>query len=601
MSFADGHGGIQSIKKLSTNVLADTYRITLADTTTFDFVVTNGRGITGISKTSTSGLVDTYTISYNNGTTSKFTVTNGAKGDNGDNSYVWIKYASRKPSESSHSMGDIPDDWIGIYYGNASSDPSDWKQYKWYKIKGEQGPAGDNTAALEAAEKANAAAANANDAAAAAKEVVYTVMPDVAQLKDDLLNIADIKRNIVDLVTLSNGFMGYDGSGSNVEAWKRFTIPVVSGEKYSFSGSRHMTCYYANEAIKPNVVSGGADVSTDEVREIPSNVNLMTVSFQTSNLENFVIVKSDEIVTKSDLSKINPSPTFNVYSKNEIDGFINDTVYLDVTPSNYRSVLESIADSCFNKRYVLLLSSGEYDIWSMMTDEEKSDSTFKGFLTPKFTKMVGIEKGVVIKCNATTQKSKLSPVNLDVTASIENCKVIASKCRYAIHDDWQERKWYNNSEIVDYWSDAFNKGFERVCRNVETEITDSYVGASWGCGVVNGAKWINENCKIGNGGAFGYICHNDNQIVNPSHVTLKNCRVDGRIRFSSLNKLVKTDCYAHIIGVKANGVNLTEESATDFGAGIIWHIDGYANTFGNSDVTITNTDGLDYSSNIDLI
>ena len=56
VSFADGHGGIQSIAKLSTSGLADTYRITLADTTTFDFVVTNGKGITGISKTSTTGM-----------------------------------------------------------------------------------------------------------------------------------------------------------------------------------------------------------------------------------------------------------------------------------------------------------------------------------------------------------------------------------------------------------------------------------------------------------------------------------------------------------------------------------------------------------------
>ena len=139
---ADGHGGIQSIAKLSTSGLADTYRITLADTTTFDFVVNNGRGITGISKTGTSGLVDTYTISYNNGTTSKVTVTNGAKGDKGDNAYVWIKYASQKPTESSHSMGDIPDDWIGIYSGNASTAPTDWQQYKWFKHKGEKGDTG---------------------------------------------------------------------------------------------------------------------------------------------------------------------------------------------------------------------------------------------------------------------------------------------------------------------------------------------------------------------------------------------------------------------------------------------------------------------------
>ncbi len=150
VSFADGHGGIQNIAKLSTSGLSDTYRITLADTTPFDFVVTNGRSINSIAKTSTSGLVDTYTITYNNGTTSKFTVTNGAKGDKGDNSYVWIKYASQEPTESSHSMGDIPDDWIGIYSGNASSAPSDWKQYKWFQYKGEKGDTG-NPATLYAA------------------------------------------------------------------------------------------------------------------------------------------------------------------------------------------------------------------------------------------------------------------------------------------------------------------------------------------------------------------------------------------------------------------------------------------------------------------
>ena len=140
---ADGHGGIQSIAKLSTSGLADTYRITLADTTTFDFVVTNGRSINSIAKTSTSGLVDTYTITMNDGTTSKLTVTNGAKGDKGDNAYVWIKYASQQPTEASHSMGDLPDNWIGIYAGNSSSAPSDWKQYKWFKHKGEQGDKGD--------------------------------------------------------------------------------------------------------------------------------------------------------------------------------------------------------------------------------------------------------------------------------------------------------------------------------------------------------------------------------------------------------------------------------------------------------------------------
>lgn len=142
LSMADGHGGIQSIAKAGTSGLVDTYRITMADTTTFDFLVTNGKGINSIAKTKTSGLVDTYTISYNDNTSGTFTVTNGAKGDKGDNQYVWIKYASQKPTASSHSFGDIPDAWVGFYSGASSTAPTDWQQYNWYQIKGEKGDTG---------------------------------------------------------------------------------------------------------------------------------------------------------------------------------------------------------------------------------------------------------------------------------------------------------------------------------------------------------------------------------------------------------------------------------------------------------------------------
>ena len=139
---ADGHGGIQSIQKVSTIGLVDTYRITLADTTTFNFVVTNGRAITSVEKTGTNGLVDTYTITFNDGSNSTFTVTNGAKGEKGDNTYTWIKYAAQEPTEDSHSIGNLPDDWIGIYYGPLDTAPDDWTQYSWFKMKGEQGDTG---------------------------------------------------------------------------------------------------------------------------------------------------------------------------------------------------------------------------------------------------------------------------------------------------------------------------------------------------------------------------------------------------------------------------------------------------------------------------
>lgn len=175
---ADGHGGVQSIDKVGSSGLVDTYRITLADETYTDIQVTNGRGITNLEKTGSSGLVDIYRVTYNNGThtdiqvtngrgiaknelastsglvktyrityndgsTQTYTVTDGAKGDKGDNTYTWVRYAAQEPTESSHSIGTLPDEWIGIYTGPLAVAPSDWKLYTWYKIKGEKGDTGE--------------------------------------------------------------------------------------------------------------------------------------------------------------------------------------------------------------------------------------------------------------------------------------------------------------------------------------------------------------------------------------------------------------------------------------------------------------------------
>lgn len=200
----DGHGGIQSIEKTGTSGLVDTYTITLADETEYTFTVTNAKSITSIAKTGTSGLVDTYTITYNDGNTATFTVTNGKAisaiedywavsssnsttpetwyttmqtmtptnkylwhyqtitfndtstidtdkvvvgvyGDTGQNWYVHIKYASAQPTQDS-DMGDIPDNWIGIYSGTSSTAPTHYTDYQWFQYKGDKGDTGDASA-----------------------------------------------------------------------------------------------------------------------------------------------------------------------------------------------------------------------------------------------------------------------------------------------------------------------------------------------------------------------------------------------------------------------------------------------------------------------
>lgn len=108
LSYADGHGGVQSFVKISssgTNPVIDVWRMTYAD--------------------------ETYT---------DISITNGVKGDTGAQTYVWIKYASNG-SPSDAQMSDSPDDYIGLYVGLASSAPTTASSYVWYQWKGETGAA----------------------------------------------------------------------------------------------------------------------------------------------------------------------------------------------------------------------------------------------------------------------------------------------------------------------------------------------------------------------------------------------------------------------------------------------------------------------------
>lgn len=212
VSFADGHGGIQSIVKTGTSGLVDTYTVTLADTTAITYTVTNGNGISSIVKESVSGLVDIYKITYTDGTSQTFTVTNGAKGDTGDAAYVWVKYASQEPTEDSHSFGDIPDNWMGVYAGTAETAPADWTLYKWFQIKGEKGDPGA-PATLES----SVAEYLASDSGTVVPSGSWTTtVPAVAQGKYLWTRVTQTFNTGSPVISYSVSRIGKDGLGSVV-------------------------------------------------------------------------------------------------------------------------------------------------------------------------------------------------------------------------------------------------------------------------------------------------------------------------------------------------------------------------------------------------
>lgn len=152
MTFADGSTydyeitngkTISSIEKTGTDVLVDTYTVQYNDGSSSTFQVTNGKGISRIDLITTIGLQDTYRVTYNDGSEFDYIVTNGEKGDQGDFVYVWIKYSTSYPSRN-EDMHDSPDNYIGIYTGFDTSAPTSYLLYNWFEMKGEKGDHGED-------------------------------------------------------------------------------------------------------------------------------------------------------------------------------------------------------------------------------------------------------------------------------------------------------------------------------------------------------------------------------------------------------------------------------------------------------------------------
>lgn len=170
VSFADGHGGIQTISKTGTSGLVDTYTITFADQSTATFTVTNGNGITGVTQywavsssnttvpsswsttrqtmTPTNKYLWSYmTFKQNSGTFSTTKSVVGVYGDTGQAWYVWIRYAGQRPT-SDADIGTEPDNWMGVYSGTQTTAPTSYTSYQWFEIKGETGNTGATGASV---------------------------------------------------------------------------------------------------------------------------------------------------------------------------------------------------------------------------------------------------------------------------------------------------------------------------------------------------------------------------------------------------------------------------------------------------------------------
>ena len=250
---------------------------------------------------------------------------------------------------------------------------------------------------------------------------------------------------------------------------------------------------------------------------------------------------------------------------------------------------EKINPNKLNK-YVVEVYEGTYDLRNDFTETEWSDKSnnFKGLMVPDYTHIIGIgdRNKIVIELSSDDNRDYVSTLNLQGTATIENLTIKGNKLRYVIHDDFSSIDGTHCERLV------------KDCDIIGSNLT---LGCVYGSAVRNGSKWIFENVNfiIGDSGSFGFRNHNWDGFIDSATIKFINCRV-GKLRLSTLsNNANNINTYVYLYGNKVTQLLLDEENANLYGKGCLYKVSGFGNIV--EDTVINVTDGLDYSSNIDLI
>lgn len=272
-------------------------------------------GISSIAKTSSSGTnpkIDTYTITFADESTAAFTVTNGLKGDKGDQTQVYIRYASRQPIADS-DLTTTPDKWIGIYVGTASTAPTAYGSYTWYQYKGEKGDTGD-PAELDSAVIEYQASASGTEIPSGTWS---TTVPAVAQGQYLWTRTTLTFNSGSPIVSYSVSRIGIDGSGTG-------TVTSVNEVQPDANGNVELDA-------SDIPTSGGSNVQTDLDGKQDTISDLSTIRTGAANGTEALSKATNKVVYIKDYTCYIMTGDFRTITSDRItaDHVVADIVFAD--------------------------------------------------------------------------------------------------------------------------------------------------------------------------------------------------------------------------------------------------------------------------------
>lgn len=490
--------------------------------------------------------------------------------------------------------------------------------------------------AAEATTKAGEAASSATaayGAASAAETAAQSVSASAAQIQQNTEDITDLKSAIdgcVKLVPGTNILNAYDtdrtltnkyvsattGRVTSNSGWLSFLFPVNGGGAISCRQVKnaHLSFYaedtpnfasLAAGTILNGYISGFSPTTTVENYEVPIAAKYMCVSIPESRQDAVMVAYSTTV------------PPYEPYKEGihynlildppEIPGAVETVeynVYADGT-GDYENLRQAIlainaaGDASATKIYVLKLYPGTHDVISMYDSESALPTN--GLFIPAYTKLVGMgdKHNIIISGERATTSTTWSVFNIRDYADIENVTIKSKNARYTIHDDWQTE--------VDVESYRHFKDVIFIGENCQ-------YGSVYGAGLKGNSDWEFINCefdasKSAANGTPGntFSLHNNNNVTTPSFVKFRNCRhINGSESYKTFRLLSMTTGSENgtvtvtLEGNKIDGIRLSENNASQYGAGCSFWVTGFGNV-NPLGVSVVSTDGIDYSGRVDLI
>lgn len=336
----------------------------------------------------------------------------------------------------------------------------------------------------------------------------------------------------------------------------------------------------------------GVTITVNEDDEIL--VQLVVYQGTTAPAESF----KPMICTLSDWQE---SSFYEPYSKRS-----NKTIVINVGANmeftSLRSALEYATEHYeANTLYEVRMHYSDYDVADDFTEAElTTSSNYVGLMVTKNVRLVGADnyRNCVVRLALDSSlpesvRKRISTINLQDNAELENLTIKATKCRYAVHDD--------------FWAEVSRK---KTIKNCLIYSDDTYYHRAYGAGFRSGDNWSFKNCifQMTDTALASFSAHNNTGFTMPAAISFENCRFIGGeygAMFGSLTNgtsVINTITFKGCKSEAANAaVRLYEESAVSYGRGCLMSVTGYGNTFDNEDVLIQVTDGGDYSQRVDLI